>query len=243
MLHSPTIIINDLVFFPSCNETIGRPSKRGPEADLVTEFIQSIPTESNNNDCVTVLIEPHVSTLKPDIVIVYWDQTVADTWPESRKNLQLLDLKILQLLTLSGPLSEDQLELIFQKGQLRKSLERIRAANCAKSLDNKWLVDVKNVFAVRKIISVEAKVTASSKVMSQAYANTWFASHSYVLTPSKKYREKFVEQAQYDGIGIWSYNNHQSTCILPAKEYKLPFSYGAWLVNEMVWHRSKEVVL
>lgn len=43
-------------------------------------------------------------------------------------------------------------------------------------------VDIKKIYNIKKLISVEAKMTDIKKVAEQSLINTWFASQSYALT-------------------------------------------------------------
>ena len=75
----------------------GRPSRKGPESDLVVNFIDSfIPLEKDV--FISVLIEPQLINSVPDIVFIYWDRTATNEWGKSRLNLETNDYKLIQFL-------------------------------------------------------------------------------------------------------------------------------------------------
>lgn len=232
----------DSSFMPSIeNENIiGTPSRPGIEADLVMSFVKtSLPAEEPG-ETKTVFIEPKIGTLRPDIVVIYWNPDITSKWPEERQHLNLFDLQTIQALLLSGPCTLSELSQFMPLSKLKRSLEKLSRANCVQSFHSEWFInDLSSVFAVRSVIAFEAKLSNTHKAIEQAYANTWFSSESYILMPSKQPRSDTLEKAQHYGVGIWSYKDQVASQIMTAEKHTLPFSYGTWIFNEMVWNYSK----
>lgn len=218
----------------------GWPCKPGPEAEMVENFINNSLPDPNVNECRTVFIEPKIGTLKPDIVIIFWNPKISNRWPQARKNLELIDLQIMQMLHLSGPLSENELSTYFPKRILKQSINRLDQANCMVYQKDKWCLNkFQSLFVINRIIAVEAKISYASKALEQAIANSWFSSESYILMPSKQPRKNLIEAADKYGIGVMSYSMDNALLLLPAKKYGLPLSYGTWIFNEMVWRHTE----
>ncbi len=94
------------------------------------------------------------------------------------------------------------------------------------------------IFAVERLVAVEAKVGKWAEALKQAVLNTWFASESYLLLPRMTNGE-LSKAASERGIGIWSQDKGPEWLGLPAlEEANLPRSYGSWLFNEWAWRRA-----
>ena len=99
---------------------------------------------------------------------------------------------------------------------------------------NSWSArSLSTIFAVRRIISIEAKMNEFSAALEQAYLNTWFASHSYVLLPKVPKKESLINAAKTLGIGIWAKDIELVEA--PSQQEILPRSYASWLFNEWAW--------
>jgi len=217
----------------------GSPSRPGPEAEMVLKFIQTSIENPNDQIARTVFIEPPLGAVKPDIVIVDWDPLVTSFWPQERHYLKVADLRLAQLLFLEGPLTEKNIKTYFPRGTA-STFSRLEGARIIELEDQRWkLCDLSMIFAVRRIAALEAKISALSRALEQAYFNTWFASESYVLASAKRSLNPFIQKAQYYGIGFWPFS--EEPCLEPlllSKQYELPQSYASWLFNELVWKTS-----
>ncbi len=217
----------------------GSPSRPGPEADLVLHFIHALLMKNDGRGSRTVFIEPPIGAVKPDIVVVDWDHSVTSSWTEERQSLTKSDLQIAQMLYVEGPLKEERIRYFFKK-QTNSSLKRLKRADLIEFVNQRWsLHDLSEIFAVRRIIAFEAKVTGTRKAVKQAYFNTWFASESYIITTVKKPAKIFLQQAQHYGVGFWLMT--EESCVKPLllpKKFGLPQSYASWLFNELVWEVS-----
>lgn len=213
----------------------GHPSKSGPEAEIVYKFLDADPFECSGNWQKLIFVEPYLQNTIPDIVVVYFDLSAAETWSRRRLQLNHSDLRLVQALTLGGFL-ESHLQKIFPRN-LAKSLNKLEKAEMIEKSDAIWHIqDLKKIFAVRRLVAVEAKVSALSKAINQAFLNTYFSSESYVLTGEQKPSETILTKARRQGIGFWSFSNTQTPDkIIKAKELPLPQSYISWFFNELAW--------
>lgn len=216
----------------------GTPARKGLEAELVLDFINSslpIPPKGLTR---TVFVEPNLGNSIPDIVVIFWDQGIAKKWPDSRWLLKKIDYKLIQYLFCKGSESDDVLSKFFPR-ELSKSLERLYKAAVIVKSDNGWeLGPFDELFAVKRIISFEAKITTSKRVIEQALINSTFSSESYVVTKSEYPRDNARSSAERLGIGLWSVPRMWNTPLLEAKIYPLPQSYQSWLLNDLAWEYS-----
>jgi len=214
----------------------GSPSRPGPEADLVQKFVRIALPDPSDGRCRTIFIEPMLATTRPDIVVVDWDPSVSRWWPEERQFLEATDLRLAQLLFIEGALSERKLRVHFPR-RLKASLMRLERAGLINSVDDRWtLRHLGDIFAVHRIITFEAKISALSRALKQAHFNTWFASESYVLTTIKQPGDRIIRKAQLRGIGLWLPAEEAPFApFLSAKQRPLPQSFASWLLNELAW--------
>lgn len=221
----------------------GTPLRSGPEADLVKEFVGSDLPECQDGESRCVFIEPRIGSSRPDIVAVYWDSAVTRDWPKARLSLSKLELRLAHLLFVQGPCGEAELEAAFPR-RLNGSLRRLEDARMIYCSDGLWLArDLSKIFAVRRIVTVEAKLSAMTRALEQAYINTWFASESYVLTPVKEPRPNTLRTAVATGVGIWLRSEEDGLLpLIHAREQCVPRSYGSWLLNELAWKTRLEAL-
>jgi hypothetical protein len=220
----------------------GTPSRPGPEADLVEEFINIGLPAPRKGETRSVFIEPRLGMSKPDIVVVYWNSSIKESWPQTRLSLDEIDLRLAHLLFIAGPHAEAELRAIFPR-QLQDSLVRLRSAGLVRFAKQLWcLRNFSENFAVRRIITFEAKISSLSRALDQAYLNTWFASESYVLTTTKRPMSPMIERAQRQGIGIWLLSKKTTSMpLVDAKRNPLPQSYASWLFNELAWKTCQRI--
>lgn len=58
------------------------------------------------------------------------------------------------------------------------------------------------IFAVERIIAVEAKVSATRRALEQAGANIWYSSESHALVPRSRAGERMKDVASALGVGV-----------------------------------------
>ena len=223
------------------NGSFARP---GPEADLVKEFMGTVLLSPQEGERRIIFIEPKFGVTRPDIVVVDLDPTTQASWPEERLYLEENDLRLVQLLLIEGALTEEKLQIYLPR-RLKSSLMRLEKAELIHRINNYWIPrQLKDIFAVRHIITFEAKISALSRALEQAYFNTWFASESYILTTRKTPQDRIIKKAQSHGIGLWMISEIESSDpFLPPKEHPLPQSYGSWIFNELAWKASMKLSL
>jgi hypothetical protein len=97
---------------------------------------------------------------------------------------------------------------------------------------------LRECFAVKRIVAVEAKIGDWQAALKQASLNTWFASASYILLPRLPRTDKIATEALRLGVGIWI---HKDSLIehAPTVPEKLPRSYASWMFNEWAWRTSE----
>ena len=64
-------------------------------------------------------------------------------------------------------------------------------------------VDIKKIYNIKKLISVEAKMTDIKKVAEQSLINTWFASQSYALTSTSNPQSSTIKKFERQGTGLY----------------------------------------
>jgi len=212
----------------------------GPEKELVERFVRecSIPVPKNCE--VTVFCEPRLESGFPDLVIVIWDRALTEKWQMQRCALKTSDLRLVQLLRLSGPLSTAQLSE-FCVDNLDSALLRLRAADLIVSRKGKWVTrPLSKAFAIKRIIAIEAKISDWGVALTQARLNMWFADQSYVLMPRVPDTETFRASFRSHGIGVIKHGL-ESRIVARARTRRAasgPRSFAAWQFNEWVWRAS-----
>jgi hypothetical protein len=199
---------------------------------LIERFLNAPPFEVPAGCEAIVFREPRLASGFPDLVIVVWDKKKAAHWRPVRGSLTRADVRVAHYVYHKGRCTEEHLVAVFTNS-VAGSIERLDAAGVLKADGSKWrLSPLRNVFAARQIIAVEAKINEWKVGLEQAVLNTWFASASYMLVPSVSTRSSLLERAQALGIGIWT---EDCAPVKPEKAQRLPCSYASWLFNEWAW--------
>lgn len=210
-----------------------RAATPGREMSLVNEFLAG---GSLAKQGVTPLVftEPKLPTGFPDIVAVYLSDKRITVTP-GRSALQDDHLRLLHHLCMVKTTSFDEIKAGL--GWRGKMLER-----CITDLADADLVfvhgskivarGVRSIFAIRKIIAIEAKIGDWRRALRQACTNTWFASHSYLLIPSTRVMDQVGEAARNMGIGVITFDGTNTRTVVAPLARSIPASYGSWLFNE-----------
>jgi hypothetical protein len=215
-----------------------RRQRRGPEAELVTAFLENFPFIVPQGCRATVFCEPRIESGFPDLVIVFWSVATARKWASARTELTNTDIRLIQYFHEVGPAPMHALKHVLTRG-LAGALERLEAAELVRRLrGDVWKPrSLNDNFATRRIIAVEAKISAWSEAIDQAFLNTWFASDSFVLLPHKKASAAARAAARLRGIRLCSPDKPIS-CKRPAYPNRIPRSYASWLFNEWAWRSA-----
>jgi hypothetical protein len=113
-----------------------------------------------------------------------------------------------------------------------RSLERLARSDMALLRGNHWRArPLSKIFAIRRIIAIEAKVSEWRAALDQAFINTWFTPESYVLVPVIPRGASLLDTALKQGIGVLSKQRPH----LEPRPAMRPRSYASWLFNEWSW--------
>ncbi|MDP9190132.1 MAG: hypothetical protein M3P06_00320 [Acidobacteriota bacterium] len=156
-----------------------------------------------------------------------------------RMALRPLDLKIIHHLFKVRGSARDELafDLSLSRSGCAASLQRLEAAGLLRELRQRVYCNrLASVFAAREIVAIEAKIKDWQSGLRQAAANTWFASHSYMLLPQTVVSDAARGAAERLGIGIMTFDGSRTRVPLLARRQTIPSSYGSWLVNEWTIH-------
>ncbi len=210
-----------------------RKPRPGPESDLVRHSLESgFPFRFKGRGFLCE--EPRIPTGFPDIVAVYESskEVVVNSF---RKNLSNQHLKVLhhiycekftrvddiaKKLNLPQTQTKNLITELFESDLIHIKGESIRI----RSIDD--------IFAANRIVAIEAKISNWKEALNQAHMNTWFASDSYILIPSRKDPSQILATAKQFGLGVISFDGNKNKILISAEPQKIPRSYGSWLFNE-----------
>lgn len=219
---------------------ISRPITQGEEFDMVQQFIDykknSFKPSSTKN--LAVFIETKINDAYPDVIFAEFNPSKYDNWTTARNNLSTTDLKLLHYIFCKRNVTSQRIvrELSIQYKTLIQSLEALMDAKLIIRTDGHWAIQNRSdLFGVKRIEAVEAKISKWDEVMQQAILNKAFASESFVL--SKRKREPNVDVVQRIssfGIGIYLYNSSQFSCVAPASHNRFPSNYNSIYLNECI---------
>lgn len=208
----------------------------GPELRVVQSFCEELSASPLGDMATTVFVEPKIHGCFPDLVIVQWDPEVSETWCAARAELEAGDTYWLHYINELGAV--DRQTICQRQGNKRgaNTWERLASANVAVPVhDELRRKPLAEVYAVKRLIAVEAKVGNWRRGLEQAFQNTWFASESYLLLDQLGKKNGLFERANELGIGLLQPGSSFESCPLPARCGALPLSHASWLFNESVW--------
>lgn len=217
-----------------------RPITAGEEFDMVTNFINYRKEcfKETAKKKMAIFIETKINDSYPDVVFVEYDPSRYEKWSASRNKLSTRDLKLLHFIYSKRNVTSQRIvkELSIQYKTLLQSLESLIDANLIERRESMWVIpNRKELFGVRYIEAVEAKISKWDKVMQQAIINTSFASESFVLSRRKKNPDiEVVKKMSALGIGIYLYNSKEFMQYIPAYRNKFPSNYNSIYLNECI---------
>lgn len=210
-----------------------RSVRPGPENDLVEGFLAVFPITALAGNRLALFQEPRLSSGFPDLVAVEWSPARAAGWNHARDNLRVDDIRLLHALSLLGAQNERWLQRTHGKN-VGRQLTKLQEASLVVSRNQTWRArSLRTVYAARRIVSFEAKLTDWRTAIEQATINRWFATESYVLFPALP-KAHVVEAARAALVGIWVLGESRPTLKSPAGKRSTPVSYASWLFNEWV---------
>jgi len=190
----------------------------------------------------TIFLEPRLESGCPDLVAVFWRSAPTRRWNRDRVGITARHAQILQFLHTSGPVSEVDLRATFG-ARAERLIEELVIGGLVlrRSRGKLTLLPIRQVFALERIVAVEAKIGSRLAALQQASQNQWFASESYVLLRSLRRDQYFVDECRSLGIGVLTADTGFSDAPVPAVPGKLPRSYVSWLFNEWCWRTYQEL--
>ena len=195
-----------------------RPSTQGDELDLVEDFIEYYIhnfLKSNKTNNLAIFVEPKVASGFPDIVFASYSPKILENWSEQRENLETNDLKVLS-------------QLLMTKGSTGSEL-----ITRLKMPEKDTIQAIEKIYNIKKLISVEAKMTDIKKVAEQSLINTWFASQSYALTSTSNPQSSTIKKFERQGTGLYC-KKRSFRKIVEAKKLASPSSYQSLQFNEWI---------
>lgn len=216
-----------------------RPTTPGDELDLVKDFIEYYIhnfLKNNKINNLAVFVEPKLASGFPDIVFASYSPKILENWSEQREKLEINDLKVLShlLITKGSTGSELITGLKMSEKDTIRAIEKLLDANMILRSQGEWRpVDVKKIYYIKKLISVEAKMTDIKKVAEQSLINTWFASQSYALTNASNPQSSTIRKFERQGTGLYC-KKKSFRKIVEAKKLTSPSSYQSLQFNEWI---------
>ncbi len=215
-----------------------RVSRTGPELDMVYQFIdttsQAFKRKKNN---LAIFLEPLVDTAYPDIVFAEYAPNLLDDWKDLRNRIEITDMKIFEnLRAMKGGNSSSIIERThYSYKSILQAMERLLDAGLIERKNGEWKPKpLKEIYSIKRLMSVEAKIGQWGSLLNQADANKWFASESYALSPVKNPKEITVQRFKDIGVGLYSFSDGKVIEINKAEKQKLPTSYMSWMFNEWI---------
>jgi hypothetical protein len=209
-----------------------RSARPGPERRMLQAALRSgLPV---GPDGTIILREAELPTGVPDLIAIE-PRSRSGFVAAKRRRLQKEHLKILHFLADSGPKSADDVVRLLNQSSKRidSILGDLIAGDLVVRRGNRFAVrSVSEVFVVKRIIAIEAKMSAWREALEQATANLWFASHSYILVPTLNCVRLICQEAKILGIGVLVFDGKQTRTALRPRKQAIPASYGSWLINE-----------
>lgn len=216
-----------------------RPRRRtptpGPELDFVEAALASASTSGLWRGEEPIFFrEPALPTGFPDLVGVVPRREELLFQPE-RLELRGEHLKLLHyIFSARGTTARAAADaLLWNEQTLQAMIDELElAALVRRSRHQVRCMALAKVFIAKRIIAIEAKLDKWEDAIRQAVANTWFASHSFVLLPDKRWRPEVRQTAARFRVGVMTYDGSHIRVRLRAPRRRIPASYGSWLVNE-----------
>jgi len=215
-----------------------RKSTIGPEIDMVYNFVDTtVKSFKHKRNKLAIFIEPMVDNSYPDIVFAEYNPEMLDNWNDARNNIEMTDMKILENLRAIRGANSDILfkRTHFSYKTILQSLERLYDAGFIERKNGKWKSKpLRELYSIKRLVSVEAKISDMKSLLRQADANRWFASESYALSKSKKPQKTTIQQFKDRGVGLYGLDNGKIVEFNKPIKQKLPTNYMSWMFNEWV---------
>ncbi|MDA3940103.1 MAG: hypothetical protein PF693_12500 [Spirochaetia bacterium] len=200
-----------------------------------TDFFESYTSDLKYN--YTFIEEPYTGFGYPDLVLLTWDKKIENIWKSERNDLTRNDIKIVQhLYNCNEPKSIENIsvELGFTKAQVEKIIKNLFNAEFIDNKNDCWrLKELTDLFYLKEIITVEAKLKNWRNALSQAWNNECFSSEVFTLFPDNIINKNLLESYSKTDIGVIAFNNEYEV-VKRSKKKDLPVTINGWLFNELV---------
>lgn len=214
----------------------------GPEMRMVDSFLAKGLPEPLADERLSVMVEPKVEGAFPDIVAAYWDPQTASSWSPARRTLTKADIRLLHLLYVEGGVGRvHEIMKRFRGRGVPRSIERLRSSSVIELVNEEiCLRPLHEIFALKRLICIEAKVSSPMRAIDQAVRCTWFASDVYLLMPTLTGNESIRKIAALHGIGMILPDSSIDAAPVSSARASLPRSYASWMFNEWVWRLADD---
>jgi hypothetical protein len=213
-----------------------RRARPGPEQDLVDWFLELRTVKPKRGERLTIFREPCLPHGFPDLVAVIWKESVAKEWDPSRRHIIPADLRLMHHLAISGPSQIQDIERLFGSAA-ESSLGRLLRSEMVSLQNSRWRSrPLSKIYAIRRIVAIEAKMGEWRSALNQAFVNTWFTRESYILIPAIPKGTDLINVALQQGVGVLSKELPHPKAMTVAK----PQSYVSWLFNEWSWRIAQQ---
>lgn len=189
------------------------------------------------SDNYTFIEEPYTGFGYPDLVLLIWDKKIEKNWKIERNNLTINEIKILQHLyncNKSKSVEEISSELGFSKQQITSILSNLANAETVENTNGYWKLGAfEDIFYLKKIITIEAKLKNWKNALLQAGNSNFFSSEVFTLFPDSIINENLLKSYSDTDIGVITFNQNY-VVVKPAREKELPITINSWLFNELI---------
>lgn len=215
------------------------------ELDFLKKFLSSGFFEKinrNPNYEVSLIQEPYTGFGYADLVCVIWDKTIQSKWNEQRNTLGIKDIKILHHLyncRIYKNVFNIVNELGFNQKATHESISKLLDAKLIQeNKENKIKIrPINEIFYVKEIISIEAKLHDWKRALEQSINNTYFSSKSFTLFPDEIINDNLIDKYNSTDIGIISFGGKYKMLKKPKRRI-IPSALSSWFFNE---HIGREV--
>lgn len=203
---------------------------------LASSFFTNI-NESHKYE-TSIIQEPYTGFGYADLVCIIWDKSIRIKWSDKRNQLNRTDIKILHHLynvKIFKEKSEITKKLGFSLRKANKSVGKLLEAELVTvNKQNKIKIKlIKEIFFIKEIISIEAKLHNWKKALEQSVNNTYFSSQSYALFPGKIITKRLLEEYINTDVGIISFEKSYRIIKKPKRRI-IPSSLSSWFFNEYI---------
>jgi len=206
------------------------------ELSFLKEFLaSSFFTDINENHEyeVSIIQEPYTGFGYADLVCIIWDQSIRNKWSDKRNQLNTTDIKILHHLY-NVKLFKEKSEITKELGFNLRKVKLLEAELVTMNKQNKIKIKLtKEIFFIKEIISIEAKLHNWKRALEQSVNNTYFSSQSYTLFPDKIITKRLLEEYINTDVGIISFEKYYRVIKKP-KRRTIPSSMSSWFFNEHI---------